>query len=391
MKRIITGVKPTGASIHLGNLVGALLPFGRLAEGNDAAVFIADLHALTSVKNGETLRRQTHELAVDYLSIYGDNPNVTIFRQSDIPLIPRLSWILSSVTPYSLMLRAHSFKDFQQKKEEMLQDSAFLRGQISANESFAVGFLEGLPISIRNEIADNISYLKEINLKTRQNLEMNDAKFAELARSFENNLNMATFDYPILMAADILAYDTDFVPVGKDQIQHLEMARDIARAFNKTYGEGVFKEPVAHVEKAVETLPGLDGRKMSKSYDNFLGVFDDEKTLKKKIGQIVTGSEGLDDPKPVDNNVYAIAQVFATPERLADMRAKFERGTGYGYGHAKADLLEILLDALGPIRARHAEISKDPAYVEARLEAGAEKMNARIEAKMETVSKLVGV
>jgi tryptophanyl-tRNA synthetase len=193
------------------------------------------------------------------------------------------------------------------------------------------------------------------------------------------------------MAADILAYDIDTVPVGKDQVQHLEMARDIARAFNKTYGQEVFVEPKAHTEKAVEILPGLDGRKMSKSYDNFLGVFDDEKTLKKKIGQIVTGSEGLDDPKPLDNNISQIAKVFATPERFAEMQKKFAQGTGYGYGHAKMELLEILLEALAPIRKRHAEISADPAFVESKLKEGAAKMNARIEKKMEIVSKLVGV
>jgi tryptophanyl-tRNA synthetase len=299
------------------------LPFGRLAAGNDAAVFIADLHALTSVHSGGLLRTQTHELAVDYLSIYGENPNVTIFRQSDIPLIPRLSWILSSVTPYSLMLRAHSFKD------------------------------------AGNKAAD---------------------------------LNMAVFTYPILMAADILAYDIDVVPVGKDQIQHLEMARDIARAFNKTYGQDVFREPAAHTEKSVEMLPGVDGRKMSKSYDNFLGVFDDEKTMKKKIATIKTDSKGLDDPKDPDTcNVFNIARVFATPERLESMRQKYLRGIGYGYGHAKAELFEILSESLGPIRSRHAEFSKDPVGVESRLKEGAKKMNARIEKKMEVVSKLVGI
>lgn len=322
MKKIITGVKPTGASMHLGNLLGAVLPFDRIAKGNDAAIFIADLHALTSVHDGEKLRKQSHELALTYLAIHGSDTDIAIFRQSDIALIPKLNWVLASVTPYSLMLRAHSFKDSEAKGVD---------------------------------------------------------------------LNMATFTYPILMAADILAYDTDVVPVGKDQIQHLEMARDIARAFNKTYGSEVFKEPVAHVEKAVETLPGIDGRKMSKSYDNFLGVFDDEKTLKKKIGQIVTGSEGLDDPKPLDNNVYALAKVFAMPERLASMKEKFEKGTGYGYGHAKLELLEILLDYLKPYRERYAALKDDPAFVEEVLRKGAARMNARIEAKMAQVTKLVGI
>lgn len=308
--------------MHLGNLVGAVLPFDRLARGNDAAIFIADLHALTSVKNGEALRRQSHELAITYLAVHGPETDIAIFRQSDIVLIPKLNWILASVTPYSLMLRAHSFKDAESKGADV---------------------------------------------------------------------NMATFTYPILMAADILAYDIDVVPVGKDQIQHLEMARDIARAFNKTYGSDVFKEPVAHVEKEVQTLPGIDGRKMSKSYDNFLGVFDDEKVLKKKISQIVTDSKGLDDPKDPDTcNVFALAKVFATPERLESMRQKYLRGTGYGYGHAKAELLEILLDSLSEIRSRYAALKDDPAFVEEVLRKGSQKMNARIEAKMAEVTKLVG-
>ncbi len=341
MKKILTGVKPTGASMHLGNLLGAVLPFDRIAKGNDAAIFIADLHALTSVHDGEKLRKQSHELALTYLAVHGPDTDIAIFRQSDIALIPKLNWVLASVTPYSLMLRAHSFKDYQQKFER----ASIINGELDSKAT------------ILNDTA----------------------------------LNMATFTYPILMAADILAYDTDVVPVGKDQIQHLEMARDIARAFNKTYGQEVFKEPVAHVEKSVETLPGIDGRKMSKSYDNFLGVFDDEKTLKKKIGQIVTGSEGLDDPKPLDNNVYALAKVFATPERLASMREKFEKGTGYGYGHAKAELLEILLEYLKPIRDRYETLKNDPAFVEEVLRKGAAKMNARIEAKMEAVSKVVGI
>lgn len=148
---------------------------------------------------------------------------------------------------------------------------------------------------LKNQIDVLVSNVANHSNRIRLDLEV-------LVSQYENKLNMATFTYPILMAADILAYDTDIVPVGKDQIQHLEMARDIARAFNKTYGSEVFKEPVAHVEKSVETLPGIDGRKMSKSYDNFLGVFDDEKTLKKKIGQIVTGSEGLDEPKTLGEN-----------------------------------------------------------------------------------------
>lgn len=222
MKKILTGVKPTGDQMHLGNLLGAVLPFKRLAEKNDSAIFIADLHALTSVKNAADLKRNTHEMALTYFSIFGIDTPIHIFRQSDIHLIPKLNWILNNVTPYSLMLRAHSFKDAEAK---------------------------------------------------------------------EIDINMGTFNYPILMAADILAYDTDVVPVGQDQKQHLEMTRDIAKAFNKTYKTDIFKLPSEYIEPSVATLPGIDGRKMSKSYGNFIGLFDDPKTLKKKVMSIVTDSK----------------------------------------------------------------------------------------------------
>lgn len=172
--------------MHLGNFVGAILPFKEFSEKHDSAIFIADLHALTSVKDGNKMREQTFEVAVEYLAIYGADTKAIIFRQSDIRDITKLMWVLANVTPYSLMLRAHSFKDAEAKNSD---------------------------------------------------------------------INMGVFNYPILMAADILGYDIDMVPVGKDQLQHLEMARDIARAFNKTYGEEVFKEPDAYINDAVATLP----------------------------------------------------------------------------------------------------------------------------------------
>ena len=254
-KKIITGVKPTGASMHLGNLMGAVLPFKEIAKNHDSALFIADLHALTSVKDGEVMRKQSLELAIEYFSIFGLDTETIIFRQSDIKNITKLMWILANVTPYSLMLRAHSFKDAEAKNSD---------------------------------------------------------------------INMGTFNYPILMAADILGYSVDAVPVGKDQIQHLEMARDMARAFNKTYQTDIFIEPEALISQQVATLPGIDGRKMSKSYDNFIGIFDDEKTLKERVMSIVTDSRGVDEKKdPETCNVFALLKVFAKPEKLEEIREKY--------------------------------------------------------------------
>lgn len=323
-KKIITGVKPTGASMHLGNLMGAVLPFKEIAKNHDSALFIADLHALTSVKDGPMMRNQSLELAIEYFSIFGLDTETIIFRQSDIKNITKLMWILANVTPYSLMLRAHSFKDAEAKNSD---------------------------------------------------------------------INMGTFNYPILMAADILGYGIDAVPVGKDQIQHLEMTRDMARAFNKTYQTDIFIEPEAIVSQEVATLPGIDGRKMSKSYDNFIGIFDDEKTLKKRVMSIVTDSRGVDEKKdPETCNVFALLKVFAQPEKLEEIRAKYlSENIGFGYGHAKKELLEILLEYFRPYREAREKLLQNPELVEEKLNAGAKMMNQQLDGLMEKIYQLTGI
>ncbi len=172
------------------------------------------------------------------------------------------------------------------------------------------------------------------------------------------------------MAADIIGYDIDAVPVGKDQIQHLEMTRDIVRAFNKTYGQEVFREPEAIVTEGLATLPGIDGRKMSKSYDNFIGVFDDDKTLKKRVMSIVSGSEGIDEKKknPDECNIFNLYKVFATPEQTAALRVKYEsENIGFGYGHAKTELLQVLTEYLRPYREAREQLLQNPELVEMKL------------------------
>jgi tryptophanyl-tRNA synthetase len=172
------------------------------------------------------------------------------------------------------------------------------------------------------------------------------------------------------MAADIIGYDCEAVPVGKDQIQHLEMTRDIVRAFNRTYEQEIFIEPEAIIDESVATLPGIDGRKMSKSYDNFIGIFDDDKLLKKRVMSIVSGSEGIDERKknPDECNIFNLYRVFATPEQTAEMRRKYEsERIGYGYGHAKAELLSVLSEYLAPYRATREKLLQDIPFVEAKL------------------------
>lgn len=367
-KKIITGVKPTGSSMHLGNLMGAVLPFRDTAKWNDAAIFIADLHALTSVKDGAKMRDQSHELAIEYLSIFGLDTDLTIFRQSDIHDITKLMWVLSNVTPYALMLRAHSFKDALQK-----QISAEVNSWKQATNEF-------------NRMNEKFDSDEDV----RSTIDRIYNKYLERVPV----MNMGVFNYPILMAADIIGYDIDAVPVGKDQIQHLEMTRDIARAFNKTYGQEIFREPEAIVTEWLATLPGTDGRKMSKSYDNFIGVFDDEKTMKKRVMSIVSGSEWVDEKKknPDECNIFNLYRVFATPEQTAALRVKYEsEGIGFGYGHAKTELLSVLTEYLRPYREAREKLLANPDIVETKLAEWARIMNARLEAKMRVVKEVTGV
>ncbi len=324
MKKIITGIKSTGSSLHLGNLMGTVLPFWEVAKWNNAAIFVADLHAINSVKVGDILRTQTHEIALELMAIHGIDSPIIFFRESDIVGLPKLSIILQNITPYSLMLRAHAFKDAEQKWSD---------------------------------------------------------------------INMGTFNYPILMAADVLWYDCDTVPVGRDQLQHLEMMRDIARNFNKTYKKEIFTEPEGVIVEALATLPGIDGRKMSKSYDNFIGVFDDEKTMKKRVMSIVTDSLGVDDVKNPDTcNVFALYKVFANPDKTQMLRVKYlTPNGGFGYGHAKTELLNLLSEYLRPYREAREKLLQNPEIVEAKLREWAKIMNARLDAKMKVVKEVVGV
>lgn len=384
MKKIITWVKPTWEMPHIGNLVWAILPFKKMSEQKDidASLFIADLHALTSIKDAKMMRDNTRNLALTYYSIFWLDTKVTIFRQSDIILIPKLNWVLNNVTPYSLMLRAHSFKDFQQKTIMALEEQFKTTGQLNAYKELFEDY--------KNEWKDTTSLeskLKKAKLNNITNIHQIEIE----QERFEKGLNMWVFNYPILMAADILAYDIDIVPVGADQKQHLEMTRDIAKAFNKTYGKEIFKIPKEHIEKNVATIPWLDWRKMSKSYNNFIWVFEDEKSLKKKVMAISTDSKWLEDIKdPETCNVFALIKLFWWKDKIAEIDAKY-RAWGYWYWHAKQELFEILNSYLGEFRKTRDELAKNYDVIEDKLKEWARIMNARIEEKMKEVSEVVGV
>tara|TARA_Y100001978_G_scaffold202692_1_gene224717 strand:+ start:3412 stop:4380 length:969 start_codon:yes stop_codon:yes gene_type:complete len=304
MARILTGIQSSGVP-HLGNILGAIQPAIELSkfEDNESLFFIADLHSLTTIKNPEIIKHNTYATAAAWLA-FGFNTDKNIFyRQSDIPEVTELMWILNCFTPYPMLANAHSFKDK----------------------------------------SDNLS-----------------------------DVNSGLFNYPVLMAADILLYDADVVPVGKDQLQHLEMTRDIAGSFNHQMGD-TLTLPKSKVSKSVMIVPGVDGRKMSKSYNNTINIFTEEKLLKKQIMSIITDSLGLEDAKnPSSCNVFKIFKLFANENQINEMERKYMRG-GFGYGHAKNELLELIIEKFSKERKIYFELMSEPEKIEQKLKEGSEK------------------
>lgn len=364
---MITGIKPTGTFPHIGNLMGAMLPLRENAKKYDTAIFIPDLHSLTSIRDGKVLNENIRNVIISYLAVLGRDTEVTIFRQSDIVGLTKLEWILNCFTPYSLMLRAHSFKDAEQK---MQIESAVFKWVYQGMAEY----YENRNTELSQTFKDKL-----------------DRKLLEL-REEGPQINMWTFNYPILMAADIIGYDCDVVPVGKDQLQHLEMARDIARYVNHHYQADILKEPKAIIDDAIAVIPGLDGRKMSKSYNNYISMFESTADLKKKIATIPTDSLGLDDPKNPDTcNVFALIKTFGEKNEVEEIRTKYKKG-GYGYWHAKQDLHVILDRFIAPYRDAYAELNKlsdDELFEPVRR--GNAKMQARLDEVMERMKKYIGV
>lgn len=318
--RILSGIQPTGLP-HLGNYFGMMKPAIELQEKGEALYFIADLHALTTVRDPEALRRNSREVATDFLACGLDPAKACLFRQSDIACIPELSWILSTVTPMGLLERCHSYKD-------------------------------------------------------------------KLAKGLHASLGL--FSYPVLMAADILAYDSDLVPVGKDQKQHLEVTRDIAVKINELYGE-VFKLPEAMIRDESAALPGTDGAKMSKSYGNTVELFLEESALRKKIMGIQTDSTPVESPKPVEGSaILGIYRHVASPADYSAMEADFLAG-GIGYGDFKKRLFGAVWEHFAPMRKERARIAADPAEVDRILQRGSERAAAIALPVMDRLRKAIGL
>ena len=322
MARILTGIQSTGTP-HLGNLLGAIEPAIRMSRepGNESFLFIADLHSVTQIKDGEELSENTAAVAAAWLAFGLDTDQTVFYRQSDVPECAELSWYLSCYFPYQRLTLAHSFKD----KAERLED-----------------------------------------------------------------VNAGLFTYPMLMAADILLYDADFVPVGKDQLQHLEMTRRVAGSFNHLMGE-TFVEPQEKIQESTMLIPGTDGEKMSKSRDNTLNIFLPEKQLKKEINKkIVTDATPLEDPKePEGAVVYELYKLIATEEQSAELGAKLRAG-GYGWGHAKKDLLEAILTRFATEREQFDHYMAHRDELEAELLKGAEKARSVAREVLNRVRSKVG-
>jgi tryptophanyl-tRNA synthetase len=304
MSRILTGIQSTGTP-HLGNILGAILPAIRLAANpaNESFLFIADMHSLTQIKDGATLRNNTYATAATWLAFGLDPENTVFYRQSDVPEVTELTWYLLCQYPYQRLTLAHSFKD----KADRLDD-----------------------------------------------------------------VNGGLFTYPILMAADILLYDAEIVPVGKDQKQHIEMARDVANRFNLTYGD-TFVLPEEQIQPDTMLIPGTDGEKMSKSRNNYIDIFLPEKQLRKQIMSIVSDSTPLEEPKNPDAcHTFALYKLLASPAQTDEMKANY-LGGNYGYGHAKQALFELILEKFSHERTRFDHLMANTAEIDAALSIGAQK------------------
>lgn len=321
MSRILTGIQSSGKP-HLGNLLGAIIPAIKLSQDpkNESFFFIADLHSLTTIKDGDVRKENVDAVAAAWLAFGFDTDKNLFYRQSKVPQVTELSWYLSCFTPFPMLANAHSFKD----KSDRLAD-----------------------------------------------------------------VNAGLFTYPVLMACDIILYDADIVPVGKDQEQHLEISRDIASSFNHRYGD-VFVLPKGRTDKEIMTIPGTDGQKMSKSYGNTIDIFLPEKKLRKNVMKIITDSTAMEEPKNPDIcNVFNIYKLVASEEQVSEMRKNYEGGN-YGYGHAKQALFELIVEKYAKERELFNYYMENLDELHKKLEKGEEKASVIANKTLGRVRKVLG-
>jgi tryptophanyl-tRNA synthetase len=329
----LTGIKPTGEP-HLGNYIGAIRPALQLAEEYESWYFIADYHALTTIRDPERLRHYTRSVAATWIAAGLDTGRTVFYRQSDIPEVFELTWVLSCMTAKGLMNRAHSYKAAR------------------------------------------------------------DANVAAGRSDLDAGVNMGLFNYPVLMAVDILIVGADVVPVGKDQVQHVEIAADIAGSFNHLYGDGfrfTIPQALTPEHETAMRLPGVDGRKMSKSYDNTIPLFVSSAALKKLIRRIPTDSTPVEAAKDADNsNLFQILEHFGSAEVVSDVRKRLETG-GMGWGDLKNTLHEVLDETLAPMRERYTALMEPGSELDGLLAAGAEQARGRTAPVLAGVRAAIGI
>ncbi|MFA5841592.1 MAG: tryptophan--tRNA ligase [Candidatus Paceibacterota bacterium] len=346
MKKILlSGVKPTGRP-HIGNYFGAMKQFVDLQNDYKSFVFLANYHALTGVQDAKSLGDDTLGLAIDYLAI-GLNPkNVTLFLQSDVPEVTELAWIFNCITTMPYLMRAHAFKDALSKSARITYSSMPSEYTVDT--------------AVRTQ---GIEAMREVNV--------------------------GTFDYPLLMAADILIQDADVVPVGADQKQHVEYARDTAEKFNRIFGD-TFKLPEPLILPEVKTVIGTDGRKMSKSYGNTIELFASDQDIRSGVMSIPTDSKGVNEPKnPDECNVFALHKLFSA-EDLSELKKRYIDG-GIGYKESKDILVENMIRFVSPLRENRTLIEKNPDDVKKILRDGGEIARERARLKMIEIRKKVGL
>jgi tryptophanyl-tRNA synthetase len=325
----LTGIKPSGTP-HIGNYFGAIKPAIELAEQYDARYFIADYHALNTIKDPALLKELTHKLAATWLACGLDPDNMLFYRQSDVPETFELTTILMAFTSKGLMNRAHAYK-------------AWVQDNVQAGNDPDAG------------------------------------------------INMGLYTYPVLMAADILLFNTNVVPVGKDQKQHVEIAADIAQSLNHAYGKELLTVPDPVINESTQVIVGLDGRKMSKSYDNVIPLFLPSKKFRKVIMKIVTNSQDVDEPKDPDtSHIFSLYKLFATEKEQAEARERYLAG-GMGWGHAKQELFEIMEAHFAPMREKYDALMNDPAHIDKILKEGAEKARAIAAATVKRLRDAIGI
>ncbi|PIR54902.1 tryptophan--tRNA ligase [Candidatus Peregrinibacteria bacterium CG10_big_fil_rev_8_21_14_0_10_36_19] len=320
MKTVLSGIQPSG-KIHLGNYLGATKQHIEMQKEHNCIYFIADLHALTTIRNAEAMKKNTIEIAMAYIALGLDTNKTIFFKQSEVSEHSELCWIFDCITPMPFIERAHAWKDAKAKGKK--------------------------------------------------------------------DPTVGLFNYPILQAADILLYKPDLVPVGQDQKQHIEMTRDIAQNFNNTFGE-TFKLPDPYIKDEVATVPGTDGQKMSKSYGNTIDIFESESVIKKQVMSIVTSSIPVEDPKdPKSCNVFKLYKLLATPEETKEMEDKYISG-GYGYGDAKKELLNKILEHFKQAREKYSELESKENLVMEILNSGSTKAKVIAKEHLKEIKSKIG-